>query len=339
MNANDGGFWATVDLLVGLRGGGYCRENMDPFKEDVNEWLESVTSRVKMQLERDKLARETSCDKQTKIEEEKEIGDYGSMIECSFSYPPVRTRLEMLMGSNVVRLTDRRYMQKLITRIRQDYEASQQERVGKRVTKELMRTKKMILERLIPVQEAPDELRKYPLFQLYLYCDAIIEEKQRKRMPKKVRVTDSLYQLLYPENKGNEAEEDNANDEIYMKTVVVNGAQKLIPMTANEIAAIMSEQESAKDIENGYLLSQEDYDRLYFETDAIKELREMQSVEEMYTKAHEIVGILYSYADEGRYQKAALEKQRMEAENIEATDTPAPDLSSSSAALSPKSGE
>ncbi|XP_048509026.1 uncharacterized protein LOC105689928 isoform X2 [Athalia rosae] len=260
-------------------------------------------------------------------------------IKYAFSYPPVRTRLEMLMGSNVVRLTDRRYMQKLITRIRQDYEASQQERVGKRVTKELMRTKKMILERLIPVQEAPDELRKYPLFQLYLYCDAIIEEKQRKRMPKKVRVTDSLYQLLYPENKGNEAEEDNANDEIYMKTVVVNGAQKLIPMTANEIAAIMSEQESAKDIENGYLLSQEDYDRLYFETDAIKELREMQSVEEMYTKAHEIVGILYSYADEGRYQKAALEKQRMEAENIEATDTPAPDLSSSSAALSPKSGE
>ncbi|XP_048509027.1 uncharacterized protein LOC105689928 isoform X3 [Athalia rosae] len=261
------------------------------------------------------------------------------LLSFCFSYPPVRTRLEMLMGSNVVRLTDRRYMQKLITRIRQDYEASQQERVGKRVTKELMRTKKMILERLIPVQEAPDELRKYPLFQLYLYCDAIIEEKQRKRMPKKVRVTDSLYQLLYPENKGNEAEEDNANDEIYMKTVVVNGAQKLIPMTANEIAAIMSEQESAKDIENGYLLSQEDYDRLYFETDAIKELREMQSVEEMYTKAHEIVGILYSYADEGRYQKAALEKQRMEAENIEATDTPAPDLSSSSAALSPKSGE
>lgn len=28
-----------------------------------------------------------------------------------------------------------------------------------------------------------------------------------------------------------------------------------------------------------------------------------QTVEDMYTKAHEILGILYSYADEGRYEK------------------------------------
>ncbi|XP_046736405.1 uncharacterized protein LOC124405506 isoform X2 [Diprion similis] len=235
-------------------------------------------------------------------------------IKYAFSYSLVRSRLEMLMGTNVVRLTDRRYMQKLIIRIRQDYEASQQERVAKRVTNELMRTKKMILERLIPVQEAPEELRRYPLFQLYLYCDAIIEEKQRKRMPKKVHVTNSLYQMLYPDNTGDKVEEEAEDDEVYMKTEVVHGAQKLVPMTTEEIAVIMTEQEKEKDIENGYLLTQEDYDRLYFETEAIKELREMQSVEEMYTKAQEIVGILYSYADEGRYQKAALEKQQREAQ-------------------------
>lgn len=49
-------------------------------------------------------------------------------------------------------------------------------------------------------------------------------------------------------------------------------------MTPEEVAAAMREQEAAKDIENGYLLTQEDYDRLYFETDAIKELREMQVI-------------------------------------------------------------
>lgn len=38
----------------------------------------------------------------------------------------------------------------------------------------------------------------------------------------------------------------------------------------------------------------------------------------MYTKAHEIVGILYSYADEGRYKKAALEKQQQQQQQREA---------------------
>ena len=45
---------------------------------------------------------------------------------------------------------------------------------------ELMRTKMMILNRFIPVQDAPAEIRRYPLFQLYLYCDAIIEAKHKR---------------------------------------------------------------------------------------------------------------------------------------------------------------
>lgn len=47
-------------------------------------------------------------------------------------------------------------------------------------------------------------------------------------------------------------------------------------MTPVEISAVITEQEIRKDIDNGYLLTQGGYDRLYFETDAIKELREMQ---------------------------------------------------------------
>lgn len=34
----------------------------------------------------------------------------------------------------------------------------------------------------------------------------------------------------------------------------------------------------------------------------------------MYTKAQEIVGILYSYADEGRYRKAVIDKHEKEIE-------------------------
>lgn len=47
--------------------------------------------------------------------------------------------------------------------------------------RELMRMKTMILNRLIPVQEAPEDIRQYPIFQLYLYCDAI-KSARRKRV-------------------------------------------------------------------------------------------------------------------------------------------------------------
>ncbi|XP_012274927.1 uncharacterized protein LOC105696782 [Orussus abietinus] len=224
-------------------------------------------------------------------------------VKYAPSYPAVRARLEMLMGSNVVRLTDRKYMLHLMARIRQDYERQQQIRVEERKKCELMRTKKMILNRLIPVQEAPPEIKKYPLFQLYLYCDAIIEERRRKRQPKKTKITKSLYNLLYPEEKDEEGEEEDKDEEIYMRKVYVNGEPQLIPMSPQEVADLKKTQET-KDIDDGYTLSPEEYDRLRYETDSVKELRECHTVEDMYVKAHEIVGILYSYADEGRYKIA-----------------------------------
>ena len=42
----------------------------------------------------------------------------------------------------------------------------------------------MILNQLIPVHEAPEDIKQYPLFQLYLYVDAIINIK-RKKVPYK----------------------------------------------------------------------------------------------------------------------------------------------------------
>lgn len=56
-------------------------------------------------------------------------------------------------------------------------------------------------------------------------------------MPKKVHVTNSLYQLLYPDNSGQEAEEDTEDDEVYMKNVLVNGTQQLVSEIHNFIRA------------------------------------------------------------------------------------------------------
>ncbi|XP_043270955.1 uncharacterized protein [Venturia canescens] len=221
----------------------------------------------------------------------------------------------MLMGSNIVRLTDRKYMLRLMARIRQDYEKRQQSRIEERKKNELMRTKMMILNRLIPVQDAPPEIRRYPLFQLYLYCDSIIEARQKKRSPKHVKIVASLHGMLYPETKPTEEDSDNEEEEIYMKRVIVNGVEQLVPLSIEETAAAKKKHEINKDIENGYVLTQDEYDRLHYETGAIKELRDAQTVEDMYTKAHEILGILYSYADEGRYKKMEKPNETDDEEN------------------------
>ncbi|XP_029167378.1 uncharacterized protein LOC114937870 [Nylanderia fulva] len=53
-------------------------------------------------------------------------------IDLRLSYTPVRLRLTTLMGSNVARLTDRKYMMQLASRLQEDYEARQKIRIERR---------------------------------------------------------------------------------------------------------------------------------------------------------------------------------------------------------------
>ena len=54
------------------------------------------------------------------------------VIAPSFSHPHTRSRLEKLMGSNIVRLTDRNYMQKLQDRICEERLQRQLRRIQER---------------------------------------------------------------------------------------------------------------------------------------------------------------------------------------------------------------
>lgn len=51
------------------------------------------------------------------------------LFSFSFIHPHVTSRLEKLMGSNLVSLTDRDYMQKLQERILEDYAESMDKRI------------------------------------------------------------------------------------------------------------------------------------------------------------------------------------------------------------------
>nr|XP_029726921.1 uncharacterized protein LOC109432481 isoform X2 [Aedes albopictus] len=59
--------------------------------------------------------------------------------------PRVTAQLEKLMGTNVVRLTDRKYMQELQRRIQQDYNVTLEKRIHEREAKELERERNLIL--------------------------------------------------------------------------------------------------------------------------------------------------------------------------------------------------
>ncbi|KAK0178735.1 hypothetical protein PV327_007598 [Microctonus hyperodae] len=299
---SDDGFWATVELLVNGVRDVTC--NINSFNDDIEDWLDTVVTKIKVQCERAKrkVKGDIYLSDDNNDDEEWSSCNSINLIDYSFTNPPVRSRLEMLMGSNVVRLTDRKYMLRLVAKIRQDYENHQQKRIEERKKNELMRTKTMILNRLISIHDAPIEIRQYPLFQLYLYCDAIVAEKRKKYSHKQKKSAASLYRILYPVDKVEE-KSDVDEKEIYMKRIYVDGVPELIPMTSEETIIAKRELEAAKDIEDGYMLTQREFDRLHYETDAIKDLRETQRVEEMYSKAHEILGILYSHVDNGRYKK------------------------------------
>ncbi|XP_049535338.1 uncharacterized protein LOC125950963 isoform X2 [Anopheles darlingi] len=69
----------------------------------------------------------------------------GPKIEYSVNLPRVTAQLEKLMGTNVVRLTDRKYMQELQRRIQEDYNVTLEKRITEREAKEIERERNLIL--------------------------------------------------------------------------------------------------------------------------------------------------------------------------------------------------
>lgn len=49
-----------------------------------------------------------------------------------------------------------------------------------------------------------------------------------------------------------------------------------VPLTKEEVKKYVTEQTTIKDIQDGYMMSQEDYDRLHYEADSVKELKKAQ---------------------------------------------------------------
>uniref|UniRef100_A0A182MZ28 Uncharacterized protein n=1 Tax=Anopheles dirus TaxID=7168 RepID=A0A182MZ28_9DIPT len=73
------------------------------------------------------------------------LGLVGSSNRPTVNLPRVTAQLEKLMGTNVVRLTDRKYMQELQRRIQEDYNVTLEKRISEREAKEIERERNLIL--------------------------------------------------------------------------------------------------------------------------------------------------------------------------------------------------
>lgn len=79
-------------------------------------------------------------------------------VLIAFNLPRISARLERLMGTNVVRLTDRRYMNILRTKIQEDHMRTLQKRIEAREEKEEDRRLRMILKRSYTADNCPPDL-------------------------------------------------------------------------------------------------------------------------------------------------------------------------------------
>ncbi|XP_053675568.1 cyclin-dependent kinase 11B [Anopheles nili] len=82
----------------------------------------------------------------------------GPKIEYSVNLPRVTAQLEKLMGTNVVRLTDRKYMQELQRRIQEDYNVTLEKRISEREHREWQRQKQLILDGKYSLENCPRPL-------------------------------------------------------------------------------------------------------------------------------------------------------------------------------------
>ncbi|XP_035904752.1 eukaryotic translation initiation factor 3 subunit A isoform X5 [Anopheles stephensi] len=88
--------------------------------------------------------------------------------------PRVTAQLEKLMGTNVVRLTDRKYMQELQRRIQEDYNVTLEKRISEREHREWQRQKQLILDGKYSLENCPRSL-------IPLHSIVLAKEIERER--------------------------------------------------------------------------------------------------------------------------------------------------------------
>ncbi|XP_023954772.2 uncharacterized protein LOC112058288 [Bicyclus anynana] len=240
-NASEGTFWTTIELLAD-RGRRRSANDIDDLTS-----IDSVET-----------TRTTSA--------------------LSFAHPHVRARLEKHMGSNLVRLTDKSYMNELEERIRAVNEENLNKRISSRVLDEMERLKRLILVGKTPLKECPPELFHHPVFVFWRMVNREVARASKKR-------ADAYYRKL----KASQKIDQGADEETEAEALSEEG-QQLTPEQL--LAKCVAELEEIKqsDIEKGVRFNDEQFAVLKYEANDVKILKNLTTVEELYALADKIIG-------------------------------------------------
>ncbi|XP_038217099.1 uncharacterized protein LOC119835986 [Zerene cesonia] len=196
----------------------------------------------------------------------------------SFAHPHVRARLEKHMGSNLVRLTDKSYMTELEERIRAVNEENLNKRISSRVLDEMERLKRLILVGKTPLKECPPELYNHPVFVFWRMVNREVAKASKKR-------ADAYYRKLKASQKLDQALEEEAEAEVAEEENEQLSAEQLLAKCHEEL-----EELKQADIEKGVRFTDEQFALLKYETNDVKTLKSLTTVDELYALADKIIG-------------------------------------------------
>ncbi|XP_047506866.1 uncharacterized protein LOC125050851 isoform X1 [Pieris napi] len=200
------------------------------------------------------------------------------IIQYAFAHPHVRARLEKHMGSNLVRLTDKNYMNELEERIRAVNEENLNKRISSRVLDEMERLKRLILVGKTPLKECPPELFNHPVFVFWRMVNREVAKASKKR-------ADAYYRKLKSSQKLEQALEEEAEPEVTEEEGEQLSAEQLLAKCRAEL-----EELKQVDIEKGVRFTDEQFALLKYETNDVKTLKTLTTVEELYALADKIIG-------------------------------------------------
>uniref|UniRef100_A0A8D8XGM2 Uncharacterized protein n=1 Tax=Cacopsylla melanoneura TaxID=428564 RepID=A0A8D8XGM2_9HEMI len=220
------------------------------------------------------------------------------------------------MGSNVVRLTDRNYMLSLRKKIQQEYEDSVRKRIQSREQAEIDRQKKLILDGKMSFSEAPPELTNHPVFKITQITHQMLDDKKKKS--KRRKVTPSSSANPSSRSAGSDSQQSLSSEPATThppsNRLSVGGSSEKRSrrnsgegVTKLDATPTETSSDSARDSGGGLMedtggtllefepefkFTQEQFDKLRYETESVKILRGLETVDEIYEMANRIIGEL-----------------------------------------------
>nr|CAI5836439.1 unnamed protein product [Callosobruchus analis] len=219
-------------------------------------------------------------------------------IQYAFSHPQIRCRLEKLMGSHIVSLTNRQYMQTLQERILDEYAEAMDKRIKNREEEELERVKNLVLIGKIPFSQAPAEMANHPVMLIEKYCNKLIAERRAKIKVYKVKIPTYLYSDDTPDPESGLAIEKGHVFSPPSVKLCQPYERFLPPEPVEDEEGVVAEGEEPEVDE--YMIDQEKFDLMYYEDPLVKQLKSCETIEELYELADEIIGFLRCIDDKER---------------------------------------